>query len=1198
MRAGLYKLCIITIALAVLPRLSVAQCFVWNNEGTPGFSAGGALFTSIASDPSSGTPYIAYMDENAGFKATVKKFTSGVWADVGLAGFSAARADYTSIAVNNFGNPYVVYMDENALYQATVKKFNGTFWENIGIPGFSAGKAEKTSIALDASGTPYVSFIDWGNSKKATVMKFDGATWVNVGTAGFSADEVTDIKLAINSAGVPYVVFQDWDNSNKATVMRFNGTSWVVVGVPGFSDGQAAYTSIAFSNDTPFVVFSDWTNGRRATAMKFDGLAWVAAGTPGISPDRADFTEIVSDAGGGLYISYVDWFAGDEATVVKYTAGNWSLVGAANFSTGSTSNNTISASPNGTIYTAYTDGDVGGHATVMKFNNNIAPVTGTFTVCTGSTTTLSDFVAGGTWSSSNNTIASVGSATGVVTGNAPGTATITYTHSGSCGVVSATAVVTVNGGAGSITGSLVVCTGATTTLSIASTGGSWTSSTPSVAGIGPLTGVVTGVAAGTTVISYVSSVGCSASAIVTASSTPAFITGPLTLCAGTIGTLNCVTAGGTWSSDNLSVATISSTGVVSAGVTGTSVISYTMPGGCYRSATLTVSPNPPTITGTPVVCATSSTTLANANPGGIWSTSNASVASVVSTTGVVVGVAAGTANISYYHGGCYASIVVTVNTMPTNIIGATSACVGSTAALSSTPSGGTWSSSDVAMATVSASGVVTGVAIGNPVITYGFPTGCYRVLHFSVGPAPGVISGSASVCEDASTTLVCSPAGGIWSSGSASATIGTSSGIVTGVTAGTADITYSLGAGCQSYATVTVQASPAVIAGPSNVCTGSGITLTSSAGGTWSSFNPLIASVDPASGVVTGMVPGATYISYTYSSGCHRTKVVTVVATPAAATITGTSSLCVAASASLSASEPGGIWSITTGRASVSTSGIATGVAGGPDTVKYSIPSVCGLITSTHPVTVNALPSAGAIAGGSDLCVGQTMTLTATVAGGTWNSSNIVVAVVSPDGVVSGIVAGTATIRYRVSNACGADTAFADITVNPLPAAGTVSGSDSACPGDIVDFASTLTGGTWSTSDAAIATISATGNVTAVASGAVTVSYIVTNVCGADTATASLFIRTTEACEPASVTSVDAVSVSIFPNPSKGTLHIATPEAGILSVSTIDGREVARFDISTPATSVTLPDMASGFYMCRFTGVSGAAKVVRLVYER
>ncbi len=59
-------------------------------------------------------------------------------------------------------------------------------------------------------------------------------------------------------------------------------------------------------------------------------------------------------------------------------------------------------------------------------------ITGTLTVCAGLTTQLSDGIGGGTWSSSDGSLATVGLSTGLVTGVANGTPVITYTLPTGC----------------------------------------------------------------------------------------------------------------------------------------------------------------------------------------------------------------------------------------------------------------------------------------------------------------------------------------------------------------------------------------------------------------------------------------------------------------------------------------------------------------------------------------------------------------------------------------------------------------------------------------------------------------------------------------------------------------------------------------------------------------------------------------------
>lgn len=140
-------------------------------------------------------------------------------------------------------------------------------------------------------------------------------------------------------------------------------------------------------------------------------------------------------------------------------------------------------------------------------------------------------------------------------------------------------------------------------------------------------------------------------------------------------------------------------------------------------------PSSGTITGTATVCAGSTITLSNAATGGVWSSSATGVATVGST-GVVTGVAAGTAIIIYTTtnscGSAVATIVVTVNALPSagSITGTATVIAGSTTTLSNATTGGAWSSSATGIATVGSTGVVTGVEAGTATISYTVTNTC------------------------------------------------------------------------------------------------------------------------------------------------------------------------------------------------------------------------------------------------------------------------------------------------------------------------------------------------------------------------------------------------------------------------------------------------------------------------------------------
>ena len=93
----------------------------------------------------------------------------------------------------------------------------------------------------------------------------------------------------------------------------------------------------------------------------------------------------------------------------------------------------------------------------------------------------------------------------------------------------------------------------------------------------------------------------------------------------------------------------------------------------------------------------------------------------------------------------------------------------------------------------------------------------------------------------------------------------------------------------------------------------------------------------------------------------------------------------------------------------------------------------------------------------------------------------------------AGVAAGITTISYTVSTpTCGAATASATITVNPLPVAGAISGPNTVCVTSTITLSSTNNLGTydaggtgtakWSSSSNSIATVTPnTGIVTGVA---------------------------------------------------------------------------------------------------------------------
>lgn len=293
-----------------------------------------------------------------------------------------------------------------------------------------------------------------------------------------------------------------------------------------------------------------------------------------------------------------------------------------------------------------------------------------------------------------------------------------------------------------------------------------------------------------------------------------------------------------------------------------------------NGANFTVNPGATTspITGTLTVCAGFTTTLADATTGGTWTSSTPGVAVVGSSTGVVTGIAAGTATITYNVASGNVTAVVTVSAIPvvSAITGPTGICIGGTSTYSSASSGGVWSSSNTAVATITSAGVATGVAVGTSVISYAVTNSCgtgyaTRTVSVSAPTAVAPVMGATVLCPAATVNLTCATSGGVWSSADPSIATVDAAGVVTGVSAGMATISYSVtnASGCTSSAStiVTINAvipSVSIDAIPGDtVCTGDMVTYAAVpvSGGSAPTYGWSVNGINVATGPTYSTVP-------------------------------------------------------------------------------------------------------------------------------------------------------------------------------------------------------------------------------------------------------------------------------------------------------------------------------------------------------
>jgi len=438
------------------------------------------------------------------------------------------------------------------------------------------------------------------------------------------------------------------------------------------------------------------------------------------------------------------------------------------------------------------------------------------------------------------------------------------------------------------------------------------------------------------------------------------------------------------------------------------------------------------VTGTNTLCTGGSVSLtATGASSYTWNTtattSTLSVSPTNNTTYAVTGISpAGCA-------GNTATFAVTVYTLPVvSITGTNALCAGS--GINLTAAGATtytWNTGSNAT-TLSVTPVSTTTYSLSGRSAFGC-SGNTATFAVTVNPNPALtITGASGICTGQSASLTASGAATYsWNTGSTSSSIVASPAVNTSYT-----VTGVSLLGCSTTTTqlVTVQASLSIsVAGPTAVCNGQaanlsglgGVTYTWNTGATTATIAPTITTTS------TFSVLGA-------SGTCSNTAIFTVAVNQnPTVTITGSTSICVGRSASLTVSGATN-YSWTSGSTSASVALSPTTTASYSVTGTFS--TGCS-DTKTATVTVFSLPVIN-LSGNNVICAGDTTLLSVTGAATyTWNTNATTnTLAVNPSTTSTYSVAGTNT------NGCTA-ASNRTVTVNSRPVI-VVSGTAAICAGN------------------------------------------------------------------------------------------------------------------------------------------------------
>lgn len=398
-------------------------------------------------------------------------------AGTGTAGYTG---DGVAATATGLYNPYDIGIDSvgnifigDALNQR-IRKINTSgiisTVAGTGVAGYNGDGIIATTaklnfpygMAVNRAGTIVIA--DMSNQRIRSIQSETGGTISTIGgtgVLGYSGDGGAATAAKINNPqGIFWdpsnnVFFGDHDNNRlrkidpagTITTIAGNGTAgYSGDGGPATAASLYAPSSVA-ADATGNIYIADMFNHRIRRVDYVTGIITTVAGTGvlGYSGDGGPAT--------AARIRYPKGVCVDRLGNILFTDTDNNLVRKINTTTG------IITSIAGTGVAGF--GGDGGPATLAKLNypqgiyvdiygniyigdclNNrvrkidcvppvVAPISGVDTVCIGSSATLTCSTPGGIWSRSNTT-ASVGSATGVVTGSTMGMDTIIYTVTNSC----------------------------------------------------------------------------------------------------------------------------------------------------------------------------------------------------------------------------------------------------------------------------------------------------------------------------------------------------------------------------------------------------------------------------------------------------------------------------------------------------------------------------------------------------------------------------------------------------------------------------------------------------------------------------------------------------------------------------------------------------------------------------------------------
>ena len=435
--------------------------------------------------------------------------------------------------------------------------------------------------------------------------------------------------------------------------------------------------------------------------------------------------------------------------------------------------------------------------------------------------------------------------------------------------------------------------------------------------------------------------------------------------------------------------------------------------------------------------------------------------------------------------------------------------------------------------------------------------------------------------------------------------------------------------------------SVSIAADMNNVCNGTSVvfTATPTNGGTAPNYNFKVNGTSVQNGAMatytTTMLANGNSVScdITRTDGCaaagsSNSVVMMIKASPAAGTIINyklggtvmSASLCKIGDTIQLVNYSTGVWaSSNSAVATATTASFSSGKlcyvvaqTAGTSNVTYGVTGTNGCSSAaTVAITVAPIAVPDAITGGNGVCVASTLALTTTSTGGFWNSV-AGAATVNAMGVVTGTSAGTANIRYTVSNAAGCRAwSSKSVVVTALPGTPSIgykapfsnpqAGAPTGgfCVGKVFGVSGSPAAGVWSATGCI--SVTSLGVATINTTGAGSITYTTTNAAGCSKS--RTMTGTGFACAARGSMATNEILINsgftMYPNPAKSIVNVLVDKLigeGQVIVTDLYGKTIKTQTLSMGNNNVNIANLSKGFYLVSMITAQGK-KTQKLVVE-